>query len=270
MRSIELEELKRLQCEVLQVAHDFCLQHGIKYSLACGTLLGAIRHNGYIPWDDDIDIYMMREDYDRFIRLFPEVYKEHYKLISFERSNRWARAFANLYDDRTVWEEAKNSVEEQIGINIDIFPIDNVPDDDSEWKRFDKKRRILHYLVTAKYTSFRWKNRSLVKNLIIALMKFVLLPFSANRNAKWMDSFARKYSHKKTQRVFESVCGIMQKRPFLRKDFEETIPHAFEQYEFQVMKGYHNYLTCAFGDYMQLPPEKDRHPHHYYIAYWKA
>ena len=269
MKYIELEKMKKLQCEVLQVAHDFCQEHKIKYSLACGTLLGAIRHNGYIPWDDDIDIYMPREDYDRFIQTFPETYKEHYKLISFERSKRWARAFANLYDNRTVWEEAKNSVEEQIGINIDIFPVDNAPDDDKEWKSFDRRRRLLHYLVTAKYTSFRWKNRSLGKNLVIALMKFILLPFSASRNAKWMDSFARKYSHQKTNRVFESVCGIMQKKPFLQEDFDETIPHVFEEYEFNIMKGYHNYLTCAFGDYMQLPPEKDRHPHHYYTAYWK-
>lgn len=84
-----------------------------------------------------------------------------------------------------------------------------------------------------------------------------------------MDSFARKYSHQKTNRLFESVCGIMQKKPFLQEDFDETIPHVFEEYEFNIMKGYHNYLTCAFGDYMQLPPEKDRHPHHYYTAYWK-
>ena len=75
MKYIELEEMKKLQCEVLQVAHDFCQKHKIKYSLACGTLLGAIRHNGYIPWDDDIDIYMPRGDYDRFIQTFPETYK---------------------------------------------------------------------------------------------------------------------------------------------------------------------------------------------------
>lgn len=65
MKEILLEELKKIQCEVLQAVHTFCEEHGLKYSLACGTLLGAIRHNGYIPWDDDIDIYMPREDYDK-------------------------------------------------------------------------------------------------------------------------------------------------------------------------------------------------------------
>ena len=269
MQVIDSSELKEIQCEVLQAAQDFCKNNGIKYSLACGTLLGAIRHDGYIPWDDDIDIYMLREDYEKFIHIFPEVYNSHYKLISLERSKKWARAFANLYDDRTVWNEKKSSVEQTIGVNIDIFPVDNVPDDEREWKRYDKVRRFMVYMCTAKHTAFRWKNRSVGRNLVVLFFKLLLFPFSAWRVASWLNSYAQKYRGTNTNKLFENVCGIIQKRPFNKEDFEEVIPHKFEQFQFDIMEGYHDYLTNAFGDYMQLPPEKDRHPHHYFTAYWK-
>lgn len=269
MKNIDLEELKELQCEVLQAAHDFCHEQGIKYSLACGTLIGAIRHNGYIPWDDDIDIYMPRNDYDRFVEIFPEVYKGHYKLISFERSRQWCRPYANLYDDRTVWEELKSSAEKQIGVNIDIFPVDCVPDDDAEWLKFNKKRRMLIYLQSSKFVVLRRDHRVLWKNIGLLGLKLILLPFSSRRIVRYVDSYIRQYNDKGTNRLFETSCGMIQKHPFLKEDFAETIPHKFENYEFDVMKGYHDCLTNGFGDYMKLPPEEDRHSHHYFVAYWK-
>ena len=269
MRYIEITELKQLQCEVMQIAHNFLTEHGLKYSLACGTLIGAVRHNGYIPWDDDIDIYMPRSDYDKLIRIFPSVYNGYYKLISFERSNKWCRPYANLYDDRTVFYEKKSSVEEQIGVKIDIFPIDSVPDDDKEWEKFNRKRKLLIYLHSAKFTALRMANRTIFKNLVIILLKIVLLPFSSHTIVKYVDRYIKKYNHSGTKRLFETSCGILQKRPFLKEDFDDVIFHKFENYEFYIMKGFDDCLKNGFGNYMQLPPEQDRVSHHYYVAYWK-
>lgn len=269
MKIIEIDELKKLQCEVLQVAHDFCMENGLKYSLACGSLIGAIRHNGYIPWDDDIDIYMPREDYDKLIRTFPERYKSHYVLTSFERDQQWCRPYANLYDDRTVYEEHKSSIERQIGINIDIFPVDHVPDDEKEWLRFDKKRRALILLHSAKYVAIRFKNRALWKNILLALLKPFLFLIPNRFLVKRVDKYIRQYNKQHTSRLFECCCGIIQKQPFLEKDFSELIPHVFENYEFNVMKGYDDCLTNGFGDYMTLPPVEKRISHHYFKAYWK-
>ena len=269
MKQIDLNEIKHLQCEVLQAVHDFCEEWGLKYSLACGTLLGAIRHNGYIPWDDDIDLYMEREEYDRFIKNFPENYKGHYKLISFEKDKKWCRPYANVYDDRTIFKEYKSRVERIIGVNIDVFPVDNVPDDEKEWLSFNKKRRLLVYMQSSKHVALRFKNRSMGRNIAILLLKVALLPFSSHFLCRVVDKYIRRYNSVKTERLFESACGIMQKRPFLKTDFAETIPHAFESYSFNIMKGYDDYLSNGFGDYMQLPPVEKRISHHYFKAYWK-
>lgn len=269
MKIIELDELKNLQCEVLLVAHDYCNEKGLKYSLACGTLLGAIRHNGYIPWDDDIDIYMPREDYDRLIQDFPAVYQSHYKLASFERDKQWCRPYANLYDDRTVYEEHKSSIEKQIGVKIDIFPVDHVPDDEQEWLRFNKKRRRLILLHSAKFVALRFENRALWKNIMLALLKVVLLPIPNRVLVNSVDKYIRQYNKQNTHRLFESCCGLLQKRPFREDDFSEIIPHVFEQYEFNIMSRYDDYLTNGFGDYMTLPPVEKRVSHHYFKAYWK-
>ena len=139
MKTIELEELKQIQLDILSVIDEFCREKGIKYSMGCGTMLGAARHKGYIPWDDDIDIYLLREEYEKLIELYPNEYK-NIKIASIQRDKKWDRAWAKAYDFRTELQDAGNKY--RIGVAIDIYPIDRVPENYEEWQKYDKKRRF--------------------------------------------------------------------------------------------------------------------------------
>ena len=123
MKEIGLKELRDLQLDILQNVHDFCVAHGIHYSLAYGTLLGAIRHKGYIPWDDDIDIAMLRPDYEKFMREYKD---EVYRFCECRLDKDIHIGFGKVEDTRTIIIEAGNT--KNLGVTIDVFPIDDLCD----------------------------------------------------------------------------------------------------------------------------------------------
>lgn len=265
MKEIGLDELKALQLDVLQAIHDFCQANGITYSLACGTALGAVRHHGYIPWDDDIDIYLLRKDYNRLMEIYPA--EGRFQLISMERNKEWDRPYAKAYDSDTVFEERYNcSV--QIGVGIDVYPIDKVPDDFEEWKCFDGKRRRWQKYLIMKQILFS-KERSLSKNLFILGAKALLLPFSRKTISAYIDKRIKAFNATNSTWVFESAQGMIQKNRFHERVFEQTIPIDFEDRKFMLFKDYDEYLSNGYGDYMKLPPVEKQVAHHAYKAYWK-
>ncbi len=265
MKEIGLEELKVLQLDVLQAVHDFCTQNGITYSLACGTALGAVRHKGYIPWDDDIDIYLLRDDYNRLMEIYPN--EGRYRLISMEVDGEWDRPYARAYDSETVLEEKRHD-KKIIGIGIDVYPIDTVPEDELEWKQFDKRRRLLQNILSLKLMMFDG-DRNFSKNLFLAFSKLVLLPFSRMRIAKYIDKYIKQFNEKGGNWVFESAQGMIQKNRFRRYIFEDTIPVPFEDRQFMLFENYDEYLKNGYGDYMKLPPKEKQVAHHAFKAYWK-
>lgn len=266
MKLIELSELKEIQLDIMQAFHDFCQENAIKYSLACGSLLGAIRHNGYIPWDDDLDVYMERSDYNKFISLFPKSYMGIYEFSCLEIDNNWNIPYGKLYDNRTIVEERG---ELSIGVNIDIFPIDAVPSNSKKWSRYNFLRNILREILTSKSLPLR-RGRSFLKNILLLFLRFFLFFVSARSLALLLSRYAQLFNKDSSASLlFENVQGKFQKAPFDKKDFEETILHKFEDREFCVMKGYDHCLKSGFGDYMKLPPIEKQVSHHVFIAYWK-
>ena len=265
-KEIGLEELKVLQMDVLQAIDEFCREHDIRYSLACGTLLGAIRHKGYIPWDDDIDIYVPRADYKRLLEEFPETYREHYKITSLERDQLWNRPYAKAYDDRTVFDEdARNS--EQIGVNIDVFPVDEAPYGD-EWIKYDKKRRKEQTIFSLKFVRLN-KQRSILKNAVLLFYRSVTCLNPTRKWAEHLNIKAQQFNGKGYQHLFENCQGLMQKRPFPKSLFDELIYVPFENRQFKAFADYDCYLKNGFGDYMKFPPKEKQVSHHAFKAYWK-
>lgn len=272
MKEIEIEELKILQMNILSAVHNFCLTCNIKYSLSCGSMLGCARHGGYIPWDDDIDIYLLREDYNRLIQEFPDVLEGCYKFVTLERFAKWDKAFGKIYDMRTVLREREKEPYE-IGVNIDVYPIDYVPQDKAKWFKYDKNRRFWQYVFNLRFAGFKvfnfHKDRSLGKNLCISMCKVVLLCIPLRTIAKYLQYIAQKNNNNKSDYVFECVQGIFQRSPFKKSLFDNLVLMPFEDREYMAFADYDEYLTNAYGDWRELPPVEKRVTHHSFKAWWK-
>lgn len=264
-----IEEFKQIQLNILASLHQFCSENGIKYSLAYGSLIGAIRHKGFIPWDDDIDVFLLREDYNKFISSFPKTYNDYYALVSMEIDEKWHRAYGKMFDNRTVEVENTRNLYQGVGVGIDIFPVDEVPDDISKWFRYEKKRRFIRNAFTLKNLTIS-KERSIGKNLIILLGRLCLAPFSSSFFAKLMNIYGQKYNGKGYNHVYENSMGYYNTIcPWNKSDFEEIMDASFEGLTIKIMRGYDNLLSNVYGDYMKLPPEEKRVSHHSFEAYWK-
>lgn len=263
---MSFDEMKSVQINILQVIHNFCEEHDIRYSMACGTLLGAVRHKGYIPWDDDIDIYLLREDYERLMSEFPKQFN-NIRIASLSRDPTWEYAYAKAYDERTYVRETA-VINKSIGVNIDIYPIDRVPEEKRKWKRYNLKRKIIHKAYYVKFLKFN-KDRLFFKNLFHIVAKLLLLPLSLRKIAVFINKFAQKYNDTTSPLVFESIQGWRVKNPFLRQSMQEVIDMPFENKVFKGMKGYDDYLKAAYGKYMELPPVEKRVNHHTFLPFWK-
>ena len=265
-KEISFEDLRTLQLDILTAIHEFCIDNNIRYSLSCGTLLGAVRHGGYIPWDDDIDIYVPRSDYQKLITIFPDTYREHYKLSSLERVHSWEIDFAKAYDNRTLIKE-KTLLKDKIGVNIDIFPIDDVPDDEGEWTKYDKRRRQLMKVFRAKINPLeggRCSSKNIGKSIIRALSFF----YSNRRFACMLNNFAQKHNGIGYIRCFECCQGIFQKNPFPKSLFDDLVDIKFEDRFFKAFADADVYLKMGYGNYMELPPIEKRVAHHDFKAFW--
>ncbi len=267
MIEIKTEELKQIQLEILEYLHSFCQERGIHYSLSSGTLIGAIRHKGYIPWDDDIDLYVLRPDYNRLIHEFNENCSHQFRIIAPEIDQDNIFPFAKIIDTRTIVVENVDHYIDYMGVWIDIFPVDSVPDDLEERKKLFKKNSLLDNLIILKNVSIN-KNRSLIKNSILLCGKFALTFISMRNLIRRKLSLVSKWDS-----TAKDVCNVMAgggiRCCIPRETMEHYIKIEFEGRTFNCMRDYDYYLRTCYGDYMQLPPIEKRVTHHSFKAFWK-
>lgn len=266
MKQITIDELRALQLEILKKVDEFCYRNGINYSLAYGSLIGAVRHKGYIPWDDDIDIMMPRKDYNAFLCGFNGAFPD-LRVVSPETISSYYAPYANVYNINTVLEEPniKHGIPD-LGIKIDIFPVDVVPSNYSEYKKkvnqscnINKWRhyKVLHFFNQEEKVSIRF----IGKKIISFLIPFYHLNSRLNSMLK--------SSSQESEYVDIIIWPVYMYKRFLSDLFKETIRVPFENIEVNIAKGYDGILTSIYGSYMQLPPEDQRIAKHGFIAYWK-
>ena len=264
MRRLSLEEVRNIQIEILDVVAAFCEENNINYWLDSGTLLGAIRHEGYIPWDDDIDIGMLREDFDKFAELFNKT-NDRYRFVDIENTPDFYLSFAKIIDTKTVlYEPDKNG--NKLSVNIDLFIYDNVPDDDRLLKKMYDKRDWLYFLSLYSRRTQITKYDPVSRRIKKRLFHFCLFWISSEKCLKKIVDISRQFSNQNTSRI-GNIRSIVTRLAVDKKCFSAFEQKMFEGKKYSVLIGYDEYLTHLYGDYMQLPPEEDRVTHHQYEAY---
>ena len=257
---LKSNELKKIQVNILKEVHCFCEKHGIKYYISYGTLLGAVRHKGYIPWDDDIDICMPRPDYEKFMKLFND--KENkYKFVTYELDNNFLYTFGKVMDTSTkLIEDSTNKY--FLGINIDVFPIDGI---DNNIKIL-KKQILLAKFLSIKIVKYS-KKRDFFKNLILILGKVLLSPIPTKVFIKKMIKNSKMNSYEDAKKVCCIVFGDKADKPVPKEYFGDGKMVFFEDQYFYAPTEYDSYLRSIYGDYMKLPPKEERITHHSFRAY---
>ena len=260
-----MDEMKRLQLDILADVADFCDKNGIRYFLSGGTMLGAVRHKGFIPWDDDIDIQMPRPDYNRFIQEYVHPY---YEVCCWDKDKSFLCTYTKVSDSRTIINENSNFGRE-IGVNIDIFPVDGLPKGEKEIERTVSKMKALWgFVVCATVRDI--SQRTLIKKTEITLMRafYKIFPLQSLFTGIAIKN-AQKYPFDNSDKVATLVWGYGKREVISHATASEYIQTEFESYRFNIPRNYEDYLSHIYGDYMKLPPESERVYKHEFEAYWK-
>lgn len=267
-KQIANEQQRQIQLDILKHIDKFCKDNGINYSLAFGTLLGAVRHHGYIPWDDDIDIMMTRENYEKFRSIYDS---NIYPLADLKNEKNHPVSIGKLYDSKTFL-YSYGKIKRKYGLFVDVFPFDNIPEQVEERKCWLKEIKKYTTYNQLKNNPFSFILKSYKVNYQIASCVIKLCYSSAYIHRK-LEFLYSKYNNQ--QSVYIGVPAVMVMKEsfstklFPNRLFNEYITLAFEGYEFQSIKGYDEFLTIFYGDYMTLPPVEKRVGKHGIIAYYK-
>lgn len=274
MRTLTLKELQQLSLAILKDVAGFCERNALRYSLGYGTLLGAVRHKGFIPWDDDIDIMMPREDYEKFRELYRS---DEYSFIDSRNTPDCYIAFGRVCDTRrTLAVSSIPWVRKDVGVWIDIFPVDRIPDDIETFRRiYDSLYLLMKFNVGIRRAHTISSSRfSPLKRLKIWILKKTnprLLKRDPVDIVKDMNTLIRLVSPKDSHHWSQLCCPDTGTCEFFTdEEVGEYVRMRFEDSEFFVWKGYDSILRYSYGDYMALPPKSEQKPLQNYISFrWK-
>ncbi|MBF6977546.1 LicD family protein [Aerococcaceae bacterium zg-BR22] len=265
---ISLKEIQQIELTLLQKFINICDYQNINYSLGGGSLLGCIRHGGFIPWDDDIDIMMMRSDYEKFHEYCMNNDTE-FDYYSFQSNPDYYKFFSKISDKTTFIIDDIVKTPKKMGVSIDIFPIDNLGNTKEDAVNFMKKTMILRELINA--SSWKKYRKSSTKGLIyepIRLAFFILSRLiSSQKLMSKVENINTLYKNVNTNYA-GCIYGVYRNREIMSKEvFSDYIIKKFENTNVKIIKRYDEYLTSLYGDYMQLPPKDKQVTHHTYEAF---
>ena len=262
-KKLDIDEIKEVELGVMDYIHNICREKGINYSLAYGSLLGAVRHRGFIPWDDDLDIALKRDQYDKLYQAILEDNNSIYKVVSWGNDSRYPYPFYRVYDSRTVYENNYIQNDIELGICVDVFPFDDYKDVNKEITKLDMYRRL------SVYTLYGIRNKEAgIKNIVRYLM---LVAFRLTRVKTWNKKLN---DCSKAPVNSEYIDYLMESKKYSTKldakALDEVVECRFEDRVYNIPKDYDHILTTIYGsDYMEIPPLEKRIQHDDFVAYIK-
>ena len=266
-KPISLEEHKKIQFDILKFFSSFCEANGLRYFLADGTLLGAVRHKGFIPWDDDIDVRMPRPDYDKLIDIFVDD-SGRFQLIN-PRSENAYHFTVKIIDTNTIKIERRMNYRNGfLGVDIDVFPIDGAPDREDEFNKWQ-------YDIRSYNKAYMYKKKGILlsalgrgKDLLEKRQPAMFVPFMSCASIMDItDSLYKQYPYDTSP--YRCAVGIVDHFRFPSDSCDSFIMMEFEGEKFRAPIGYDCILKTQYGEYMKLPPANQQISHHRNNVFWK-
>ena len=268
-QELTTRQIQLVCLNMLKYFDALCRQHNLRYFLSGGTLLGAVRHQGFIPWDDDIDVMMPRPDYQRLLQLTGSAEHPRYRFLM-DDGNAYSTPYLRLLDTDTEVHAVSYSIATVPHLFLDIFPIEGLPDDEKQCRAFYKKMRMydIMYRAVRKKQFMPGERLQALKVVVRACAR---LTGGSSAWCRRFDRAAQKIEFGTTTHAGVCLIAHYGAREMMPTEvFQGSIPVRFEDAEFPAPVGYDRYLSGLYHDYMQLPPEEKRVSLHRLTCHYAA
>ena len=265
-RKLSIEETKDMLVDMLKYVDGFCAKNNITYYLFYGTLLGAVRHNGFIPWDDDIDIIMPRASFQKFSEIF-NTSTSRYRLESIYTDSNYYSPLAKIVDKQTYLRRKGFKEKTKLGLYIDVFVLDGMPEDEEQQKRIYQLSNMYYKKCWRTSLTFRQEGNSLIKDCLRYVKRLNEHICGCKYYLRKLEKISRSYDYEESKYVCNLNFGVYYPKEIYIKDLFVPCRHQFETIDCIIPEGYDDILKQIYGDWRKLPPESQRTGIHDYECF---
>lgn len=265
VKKLDISDIHSITLDLMDMVHNICETNGLTYYIAYGSLIGAIRHNGFIPWDDDFDIWMMRDDYEKFIDIVRNHNNPRYRIATRADDENYPYGIARFYDANYQFFHTTLKNQFNLGVFIDIYPLDSCSSSYSDIKHILNKIQRINYCYSIYQYKFSLSNK--IRTVIKLPIHYLLRMVYGKTYNKRVDERILRIIYSENDKLAENVCVYWEPSEFCyynRSLFSEKQLHQFEDRYYWIPKEYDTILSLQYGDYMTMPPVDKRCPTHDY------